>query len=51
LTSQLEIESTVEKLLREDPDRAKDTLTSHTEEQARLAWVTWRELFQILLSK
>lgn len=51
LTSQLEIESTVENLLRENPDRAKDTLTSYTEEQARLAWVTWRELFQILLSK
>ena len=47
--SQCEFEAQVLGAFAEDPDRAKEMLTSYTDQQARLAWTTWKKLFQDLL--
>ncbi|HON86854.1 MAG TPA: hypothetical protein PKU68_01400, partial [Bacillota bacterium] len=48
--SQNEFEARVSETLSDNPGRAIKMLTAYTDKQARLAWTTWRKLFQDLLS-
>jgi len=48
--SQNEFEARVSATLSDDPAKAIRMLTTYTDKQARLAWTTWRKLFQDLLS-